>query len=582
MSQTRFVGLIQDPGINLKTQLFLRFGTAFICGKLGDYWPPAIARINKKLMEMEKVNESEKQDLINESYETLKETYEALNGAITPEKEEELRKEFNDICNGDISKVGITLRDIENQTSGLLQNDFLRGGTITFLKPEEPIEDENLDQIQEDLLNRYKDHFDLQDSSSMLPVKIPFVPQNLETEYENLINQKNKIEEILRNSELPEDNEKYRKLSESDKKYCEQALGDISSFLVYLSAQMTTIVSLEPQATMEEVENLRIKLFENLALNSNVRELNLFGNLLSLLDKTSVELVQKFLNEAKNPRDAAQKIYDALLASQKEVELNCRSLDPNISNRGDIDQVPVNINSRFRDLIDMYSQIDTLGISLRNGNDINTGAYNLPITRISDPKMFPIYKLYNEILIERKNIESEIAKIGHAILPKTKDEKRNLEEKLNLLNEYAEKLDENILNIKVFFHENEEENRHDINEKVAFLFNNFEGDISKKLEFCDKVLTSNYDFINKASEIFKSSIFNKDKVKSYEALCYIFKNNISVQEFIKEDGKINIEALCDFYDKNNEVQKSSQISIVKSKIKNENKNKKSNIKQETK
>lgn len=65
-------------------------------------------------------------------------------------------------------------------------------------------------------------------------------------------------------------------------------------------------------------------------------------------------------------------------------------------------------------------------------------------------------------------------------------------------------------------------------------------------------------------------------------MCYIFENNISVQEFTKEDGKINIEALCDFYDKNNEVQESSKISIVKNKIKNENKNKKSNIKQETK
>ncbi len=200
MSQTHFSGLIQDPGINLKTQLFLRFGTAFVCGKLEDYWQAAIARINNKIMGMEKISESEKQDLINEFYGTLKEVYEELNGAITPEKEEELRKEFNDIFNGDISKVGITLRDIENQIAALLENDYLRGGTVTFLKPEQPIENEDLRQIQEGLFNRYKDHFDLQDPSSMLPVKIPFVPQNLEMEYKNLINMRNKINEIYNNT----------------------------------------------------------------------------------------------------------------------------------------------------------------------------------------------------------------------------------------------------------------------------------------------------------------------------------------------------------------------------------------------
>ncbi len=511
MSQTHFSGLIQDPGINLKTQLFLRFGTAFVCGKLEDYWQAAIARINNKIMGMEKISESEKQDLINEFYGTLKEVYEELNGAITPEKEEELRKEFNDIFNGDISKVGITLRDIENQIAALLENDYLRGGTVTFLKPEQPIENEDLRQIQEGLFNRYKDHFDLQDPSSMLPVKIPFVPQNLEMEYKNLINMRNKINEIYNNTN--------NNLSENDKKYCEQALHDINSFLAYLSAQMTTIVSLEPPATKEEFVNLQIKILEN--LTPNEYEKDTFSSLLFSLDKTSVECAQKFLNEAKNPKEAAQKIYDALLASQKEVELNCRSLNSNISKRGYIDRVPVNINSRFRDLIDMYSQIDHLEISLRNDNDINTEAYNLPIKRIFDPKMFPIYKLYNEILIEIKNIESEIKKIGFALLSKTKDKKGNLQKQLNLLNEYKEKLDKNMSNINVFFHENEEENRHDINEKVAFLFNDFGNDISKKMELLDVISNPNelkYDFINKVFEIFNSDETTEKKEKRYATL----------------------------------------------------------------
>lgn len=158
---------------------------------------------------------------------------------------------------------------------------------------------------------------------------------------------------------------------------------------------------------------------------------------------------------------------------------------------------------------------------------------------------------------------------------------------MNLLNEYIKKSEENFLNINEFLISNKRKGNSDVNKKITFLLNNFGNDISKKMEFLNIILNLNLDeknnFINKTFDVFNKSISNsQEKEKSYAVLRYIFENNISVQEFIKEDGKINIEALCDFYDKNNEVQETSQISMVKSKIKNENKNKKSNMKQETK
>lgn len=131
------------------------------------------------------------------------------------------------------------------------------------------------------MLGRYNDYF-LSKSLSPNNLKVEsFASTELETEYKYLLVVKQKIADIL---EQPH-------LAESDRKYCTQTLEDIKLFTDYLSAQMMTIVSLEPQATIQDVIEFQKELLPHLS-SYRANEQNKINELLFTLDKTSLNEVK--------------------------------------------------------------------------------------------------------------------------------------------------------------------------------------------------------------------------------------------------------------------------------------------------
>ncbi len=287
LENTNYTSLIQDPEINFKMQLYLRSGAAMQyysqkmknepgedLGYLGSFF----GRINNELMQIEKVSEDEKQNLLNKFYRILKEIYEELNGPITPQLEEKLQKDFNDIFNGEISEVGITKEDVKSFKLGLLENKFARGVS-------------DFNKIPQEIFERYHNHFD-GILGGDLYFKKDFVV-NAEEEYKFIID----LEKRLK--------------SQGELDVGTQLV--VNSFKVYFTNQMIKNLNVESPMALKKAVNFQIQLSE--LLNLDVSKANVLNSTIFLISEEKVNYFQKMLNESQNPKETAQKIFDVFLAS---------------------------------------------------------------------------------------------------------------------------------------------------------------------------------------------------------------------------------------------------------------------------
>lgn len=294
----------------------------------------------------------------------------------------------------------------------LCENQLLRGSSTIFMHPNNPIENQALLAVQEEMKTKYQTCFyDLNNSESNdiyksniaidLFIK-PFEPTQLEENYHYVAKQETTIKNLLANENL----------SDNDNGYCEQALIDLQCFKDYLIAQMSTLVSFEPQATFEDVDRT-YNLFPE-PRNNNLR------NNLCKLDKTSLKKINDMLNRSSDKQKTVKFIQKVLLASDKNIEINYQELDQNDIKKTRL--IPYDINSRFREMLD-----DPCLMNLKLASPMSK-----PFCKILYTDQAP--KLLKDIELKKEQIK----KIGVAILPSTKEKKSKLQEELTALNNKKE------------------------------------------------------------------------------------------------------------------------------------------------
>lgn len=569
MPQTNFAGLIQDPGINAKMQLFYRFSVALNSsvelpeGKQG-YTNFFLAKANRIMMDLPIVDKNTMIDLKKYNVGTFKgeskrklldglfciyrRTYisvekginieditsEIEEKSLTKEEEKMLRSEFNEL----ITRTNFPQEFSEDNRAAVLQNDFLRGGTITFLNPQTPIENPELSEIQKSLYKRYKEHFDLNNPSNYNPCNLKvknFDPENLESEYKFLINQKDKIKKIYNGNNL----------SENDKKYCEQALEDISSFLVYFTAQMTTIVNLETPATVEEIKNCQENLLKN--LNLNTTDTNEVNKVILSFNKSSADFTQNllYLSErfGKTLNETAILCKDSILESRKSEEINRRNLEnvnmEDRTERGKVDAIQYNPNDRYQRYV--FCNFFDCG---KNTDEKNTDEKNMLVKKIIIDEANMLVKkninVINNLCTKDKNIKSNIDELRNSKSPLKIFQKKNLE---NELNESNKKLN-GIELLGYYFNmalskisDNKNQNKENINKDFLSVINNSLindlDKIKKVIEvFCDSDINKNYVGVL-SSVLSNKNLSDKDKIEFLNHLYDMGKNGIeqSPEEF---------------------------------------------------